>query len=148
MAREAYWYANRLENLVTLCPICHRRVETAVRVRGGLGGLAYIFGQLAPLYLMCAEHDLGVHHDPQAAIGAGQPTVVLYEQIPAGIGFSARIYELHTELVRGALELVQSCTCRDGCPSCVGPGGENGLGAKPETLAILKLMSGNTLAVA
>ena len=36
-----------------------------------------------------------------------------------------------------AYALVAACSCRDGCPSCVGPGGENGAGGKRETLAIL-----------
>jgi DEAD/DEAH box helicase domain-containing protein len=36
------------------------------------------------------------------------------------------------------LELVQECECQDGCPSCVGPGGENGTGGKAETVEILK----------
>jgi DEAD/DEAH box helicase domain-containing protein len=40
--------------------------------------------------------------------------------------------------MKRALELVQECECQDGCPSCVGPGGENGAGGKAETLEILK----------
>jgi hypothetical protein len=28
----------------------------------------------------------------------------------------------------------------DGCPSCVGPGGENGAGGKQEALAIIRLL--------
>jgi hypothetical protein len=31
--------ANRLENLTTLCPSCHHKVEQNVRIRSGLGGL-------------------------------------------------------------------------------------------------------------
>jgi DEAD/DEAH box helicase domain-containing protein len=41
-----------------------------------------------------------------------------------------------------ALELVNQCECADGCPSCVGPGGENGHGGKAETLAILNELTG------
>jgi len=41
-------------------------------------------------------------------------------------------------LIQRALELVSECACEDGCPSCVGPGGENGIGGKQETLEILK----------
>lgn len=129
--------ANRLENLVTLCPACHRRAEAAVRVRSGLAGLAFVLGHLAPLFLMCDVRDLGVHADPALSLGEGQPTVVIYDQIPAGIGLSQRLFELHIELVRRAKELVAACECEDGCPSCVGPGGEAGLGGKQETLAIL-----------
>lgn len=133
--------ANHIENLVTLCHACHQQVETAVRVRSGLAGLAYTLGHLAPFFLMCDVGDLGVHSDPQAPLAEGQPAIVLYDQIPAGIGFSQRLFELHDELVRRAYELVQSCECSDGCPSCVGPGGEAGMGGKEETLAILKALT-------
>jgi DEAD/DEAH box helicase domain-containing protein len=87
---------------------------------------------------MCDRHDLGLHTDPHSPLGNGQPTVVIYEQIPAGIGFSKRLYENHDLLVQQAFDLVQSCPCQSGCPSCVGPGGEAGAGGKAETLAILK----------
>ncbi len=58
--------------------------------------------------------------------------------VPAGIGFSQKLFEIHDELIQRALELVSECECEDGCPSCVGPGGENGVGGKQETLEILK----------
>lgn len=138
---SSYIQANQLENLVTLCPTCHRRAETAVYMRSGLAGLAYILGQLAPLYLMCDSRDLGVHSDPQSPLSDGQPAIVLYDQVPAGIGFSQRLYEIHSQLVTHALEMVTNCPCTDGCPSCVGPGGENGLGGKPATLALLHALT-------
>jgi DEAD/DEAH box helicase domain-containing protein len=130
--------ANRLENLVTLCHDCHRKAEANVRMRSGLAGLAYVLGQLAPLFLMCDPGDLGVYYDPQAAFTEAQPTVALYDLVPAGIGFSQKLFELHDELIARALELVQECGCEDGCPSCVGPAGENGVGGKLEALAILR----------
>jgi DEAD/DEAH box helicase domain-containing protein len=130
--------ANRPSNLVTLCPACHKKAETNVRVRSGLAGLAYALGGLAPLFLMCDSGDLGSHVEPLETPGFGGPAVVLYDLVPAGIGFSQKLYELHSDLVKRARELVSECSCEDGCPSCVGPGGENGLGGKVETLAILK----------
>jgi DEAD/DEAH box helicase domain-containing protein len=44
--------------------------------------------------------------------------------------------------VSRALELVSQCPCEDGCPSCVGPGGENGAGGKGASLAILDALAG------
>ena len=134
--------ANDLANLVTLCAACHRRVEVAVRVRSGLAGLGYVLGHLAPLFLMCDSGDVGVHSDPQSPLAKGCPAVVIYDQVPAGIGFSERLYDLHDELVTRALEMVQTCPCEEGCPACVGPAGENGIGGKAETLAILQALGG------
>jgi DEAD/DEAH box helicase domain-containing protein len=130
--------ANRLDNLTTLCHNCHQKVEQNVRMRSGLAGLGFVLGNLAPLFLMCDTRDLGVHTDPAWSAADGQPSVVLYDLVPAGIGFSQKLFEIHDELTQRALELVNECPCEDGCPSCVGPGGENGLGGKAEALAILK----------
>lgn len=129
--------ANRSDNLVTLCASCHRKVEENVRMRSGLAGLVYVLGQLAPLFLMCDPGDLGTHIET-VPTELGPAAVVLYDLVPAGIGFSQKLFELHTELLQRSLELVQACECQDGCPSCVGPGGENGMGGKLETLAILR----------
>ncbi|HEX9007423.1 MAG TPA: Zn-binding domain-containing protein, partial [Bacteroidota bacterium] len=138
--------ANRMDNLVTLCPTCHHKAEQNVRIRSGLAGLSYVLSQLAPLFLMCDPGDLGVHTDAAGTLRGGspsgeeaaRPSVVLYDQVPEGIGFSQKLYEMHSELIARALELVEQCECKDGCPSCVGPGGENGLGGKQETLQILR----------
>jgi DEAD/DEAH box helicase domain-containing protein len=136
--------ANQLNNLTTLCPTCHHQVEANVRMRSGLAGLAYVLGNLAPLFLMCDAGDLGTHIEPVENKSFGQPSVVLYDQVPAGIGFSEKLFEMHNELVARAYELVSECQCTDGCPSCVGPGGENGYGGKQEALEILKELATKT----
>jgi len=137
-SEPAYQRANRLENLTTLCPSCHKKVEENVRIRSGLAGLAYVLGNLAPLFLMCDPSDLGTHIEPVENKTFIQPTIVLYDAVPAGIGFSQKLFEMHNEMMARAFELVSDCACADGCPSCVGPGGENGYGGKQEALAILK----------
>ncbi|MBP1703199.1 MAG: putative ATP-dependent helicase, partial [Chloroflexi bacterium] len=78
--------------------------------------------------------------DPQSPLSTGKPTVVMYDQVPAGIGLSQGLYEIHEELVSSAYELVTGCLCLDGCPSCVGPAGERGTGSKHETRAILQML--------
>lgn len=136
--------ANRMDNLITLCPACHHKAETNLHMKSGLAGLATVLGQLAPLFLMCDSGDLGVYTDPTSKV-FGNPSVVLFDQIPAGIGFSQKLFEIHSELLKRALELVEECECEDGCPSCVGPAGENGVGGKQETIAILEQLAGRDL---
>jgi DEAD/DEAH box helicase domain-containing protein len=112
-------------------------------MRSGLAGLAYVLGNLAPLFLMCGAGDSGTHIEPVENQTFGEPTDVLYDQVPAGIGFSQKLFEMHDELIARALELVNDCACTDGCPSCVGPGGENGYGGKQKALEILILPTGH-----
>ncbi|MGD0004982.1 MAG: DEAD/DEAH box helicase [Anaerolineaceae bacterium] len=134
----SYEQANQLDNLITLCPTCHRRAELVIKMRSGLAGLGYVMQQISPLFLMCDSTDLGVYFDSQAALGDKQPTVAIYDQIPGGIGLSEEAYRIHDKLIQHSLELVRNCECQEGCPACVGPAGENGIGGKQETLAILE----------
>ena len=81
-----------------------------------------------------------IHADPKLPLATGQPGVVIYDMIPAGIGFSERLFELHDTLVNHTYQLVFTCPCPAGCPSCVGPAGEDGVGGKQEALAILEAL--------
>jgi DEAD/DEAH box helicase domain-containing protein len=142
---EHYRQANRLENLITLCPSCHRRAEAGRQTRSGLAGLAYALGNLAPLFLMCDPADLHVTAENRNPLTQAA-TVVVYERVPAGVGFSRRLFELHHTLLASALELVDDCRCRDGCPACVGPPGEIGPETKEVTRQLLSiLINQNTL---
>jgi len=132
--------ANRFENLITLCPNCHQLAEANIKIRSGLAGLGYAIGQIAPLFLMCDTTDIGTLTDPVCTIADGKPAVILYDQVNAGIGLSKKCFDLHQIIMLSLQELIVNCECFDGCPSCVGPGGENGVGGKMETLAILDLL--------
>lgn len=164
---DFYRAANRLENLLLVCRGCHRRLEAAVRTRGALDGLAYALHNLAPLYLMCDVEDLGRHvtragEQPPGtagtagAAGAGAASaasagadagLTLYENIPAGLGFSLRLYELHDRLLAAAHERIAACPCAQGCPACVGPvlEIESQLDTKRITLALLDVLMGKSL---
>ncbi len=134
---DFYKLANRLENLITLCAACHRRVERSRRARGALSGLAYLLRNLAPLHLMCDPGDLGAAVQGSAP-KTGLPTITLYDRAPGGTGLSARLYELHAELLAAALDVVRRCPCAAGCPGCVGPAGDVGAGAKALTVRLLE----------
>jgi DEAD/DEAH box helicase domain-containing protein len=144
---EHYLRANQLDNLVLLCRGCHRRLETAGQLRTGLDGLAYVLGNLAPLFLMCDPSDLGVfvaRSDPGAAV-ANPATLYLFERVPAGLGFSAQLFDLHDELLAAARERIAACPCRYGCPACVGPVLEdqpNQLETKRLTAGMVEMLCG------
>jgi DEAD/DEAH box helicase domain-containing protein len=136
---DRYLEANRLENLVTLCRSCHRRVEVDRMVRGALSGLAHVLRHLAPLHLMCDPRDIGVVSEVRSSF-TRQPTITIYDNAPGGLGFSQGLYELHDELLPAARDLVRACRCRRGCPSCIGPVAEVGEDAKANCLRLLDLL--------
>jgi DEAD/DEAH box helicase domain-containing protein len=134
---ENYKLANELDNLITLCPPCHRKAESINRTKSALGGLAHALGNLAPLYLMCDPRDLSSLVESKSK-ETGGPTITFYDHVPEGIGLSGRLYELHDELLRGALELVRDCPCSDGCPACIGPVGADGGESKGLTVKLIR----------
>ncbi len=130
--------ANDPDNLITLCPACHRRAEQGVMIRSGLAATAHLLRALAPLLVMCDGRDLGVHSDPASPVTGGAPVIVIYETVPGGVGLARELADRHDSLVFAALDLVTGCSCSDGCPACVGPAGEPGHAGKAEAIALLK----------
>jgi DEAD/DEAH box helicase domain-containing protein len=114
--------------------------------RDGVVGLAHAMKNVAPLLLMCDGHDLGMAIDGLSVEGANrlggtsrgaapeklaaEPTVFLYDNYPGGIGLSEPLFGMHGELLAQTRELIDTCPCESGCPSCVGPEGASGPLAK------------------
>ncbi len=133
-ADQAWQIANQLENLVTLCPTCHRQAEASVRTRTGLGGAGALLAGVAPLFLMCDPRDLGVIVEPQDP-DSGLPTITIYEKTPGGVGYAEQLAVSMPELLRAAFETVTVCPCTLGCPACVGPILEHEYALDAKTLA-------------
>jgi DEAD/DEAH box helicase domain-containing protein len=91
---------------------------------------------VAAVLLMVDPRDLGLvtqvrspHHDA--------PTIYLYEAVPGGVGLSERLWTRHSELISGAADLIDTCTCEAGCPACTGPRLEPGVDARSLALRLL-----------
>ncbi|MBN1247737.1 MAG: DUF1998 domain-containing protein [Anaerolineae bacterium] len=146
MAQYARAMALRLahapENLLSLCPVCHREVERARGARTALSGLGYLLRNLAPVFLMCDPGDLGTAVEARDS-ETGQPVIILYDEVPGGVGLTPRLVDLWPRLAQAALERVSGCPCAEGCPSCVGPTGESEPGAKRAATRLLHLVVGS-----
>ncbi len=134
-----YLEANQLENLLTLCQSCHQAVETAQGKRSALSGLGSVLRNIATLLLMCAPNDIGIVVE-QRSTHTKVPTITIYDHAPGGMGLASRLYDLHDDLLAGALELVRDCPCLEGCPACVGPVGEVGADTKALTIKMLEAL--------
>lgn len=138
---DAYRQANQITNLVALCPSCHRRAEAGQQTRSALGGFAYLLRNLAPLFLMCDPGDIEVLAEARNPVTKA-PTIVVYERIAAGVGFSQKLFEIHPQLLTAASERLQECQCRDGCPACIGPPADIGPDTKVITKELLREIRG------
>ena len=106
-------------------------------LKNGMMGVANLLRIVGPLYLMCSPQDIAVVYQVKSPI-TGEPTLILYDNCPGGIGLSQKAYGMRDLLLEKALQIVQDCSCRQGCPSCVGPVGEIGQDGKATAIHILK----------
>ena len=124
--------------------------------RDGVVGLSFAMRQIAQLLLMCDRHDIGISigsQDAGAELKVGpyeagpyeEPRIFIYDNYPSGIGFSEPLYDMHEDLLRRTRELIASCDCEHGCPTCVGPIGNTGPLAKRVALRILDLAASGAL---
>ena len=120
--------------------------------RDGVVGLACAMKSVAQLLLMCDAHDIGLSVDGGSLDrtrtggkrdGGGpdalsvEPNIFIYDNYPGGIGFSRPLFDMHALLLERTRDLISSCPCECGCPSCVGPEGNTGPRAKAAAAAIL-----------
>jgi DEAD/DEAH box helicase domain-containing protein len=105
----------------------------------GIAGLGQLLHGIAPVFLMCDTHDLGVASEVRSPHTTA-PTVYLYDAVPGGIGFAERLFRIGDVLLQRALEHLDACGCDDGCPSCVGPAAALGADVKRATRDVLVLM--------
>ena len=137
-------------------------------IRGFLG-LAYALHHMATFILMCDIRDLGRSVGDRSAswfvqastealgfyssggeesdlsvesFPSFQPTVFLYDNYPGGVGFSEKLFECHDFLTQKTRDRIVECSCRHGCPSCVGPVDELGKETKQLSLTVLELLLG------
>jgi DEAD/DEAH box helicase domain-containing protein len=117
---------------------------TPTEKQNGLAGLGNALRTVASLLLMCDPRDLGVALTEDIAQGLKtfEPNLYLYDNYPGGIGQSAPLFKLTSRLLQAASELLNSCPCESGCPSCVGPVGEVGERGKEAASRILTQLLG------
>jgi DEAD/DEAH box helicase domain-containing protein len=141
-------------------PLLEALPFTVSERQSGMFGLLHALESVATLLLMCDGRDLGIaigERPPDVTaevseafsaarmediVGTSakeffEPNLYLFDTYPGGIGFSEPLFRVHALLVQKTRELIASCECEQGCPSCVGPAGDLAPRAKDAALAIL-----------
>ena len=96
---------------------------------------------LVPLFVRVDPGDVRVQTELQHP-HFDCPTITIYDQVPNGVGLSEKIFHSHREILRAAQGLVGRCSCRMGCPSCIGPSRDQGRRGKHLALTVLQGMLG------
>ncbi len=85
---------------------------------GALHAVEHAAIGMMPLFTICDRWDVGglstaYLHDTGAA------TIIIYDGYPGGAGIAELGFEAGARHLTATRELIESCTCTDGCPSCV-----------------------------
>ena len=86
---------------------------------GVLAGAGRILHEMAPAFLMCDSHDLGISErvrDPHFEV----PTLYLFDRYPGGTGLAEGLSSILPRVLSAGLERLGACPCEGGCPSCIG----------------------------
>ena len=109
-----------------------------------LKGLAHLLGTVASVFVMADPRDLHAQAMVRAPF-TDAPTLYLYDAVPGGVGFAGRIFQQWTDIRQAALAHVRRCSCRHGCPSCVGAVVETGDRARSGAAWLLARAAGESL---
>ncbi|MET0344178.1 MAG: DEAD/DEAH box helicase [Polyangiales bacterium] len=125
MHTTAFWFLVP-EAVVQALPYARPTVVDALR------GFGHALHTVSAVGLMIDPRDLGHtlgdrtdENTPPGKRRGGapgfDPTLFLYDHVPGGTGLAPRLFEAREELLRRARALALDCTCRAGCPACIGP---------------------------
>jgi DEAD/DEAH box helicase domain-containing protein len=89
-----------------------------VRTPGALHAMEHAAIGLLPLFTICDRWDVGgvsiAWHDD-----VGCAAVFVYDGYPGGAGIAELGFEAAGRHLEATLEVIEGCSCHDGCPSCV-----------------------------
>ncbi len=83
----------------------------------GMWGIANVLADVITLHAMCDVMDIGTAQDSRST---GAASIFIYDKYPGGLGFAQKSFGMVETLMQGACDLITSCPCEAGCPSCVG----------------------------
>ncbi|MBI4331853.1 MAG: DEAD/DEAH box helicase [Chloroflexi bacterium] len=95
-----------------------RILQENLDLAGGLHAAEHASIGLLPLFALCDRNDIG-GVSTASHWETGKPQIFIYDGYPGGIGIAEKGYELVQELWEATLNLVKSCPCEEGCPSCI-----------------------------
>ncbi len=85
---------------------------------GGIHAIEHGSIGIFPLFALCDRNDIGgicYPHHPQV----NKSAIFVYDGYPGGVGLAQRGFDMVLELLEKTLELLETCECEEGCPSCI-----------------------------
>jgi DEAD/DEAH box helicase domain-containing protein len=106
-----------------------------------IAGIGTLIKNVAPVFLLCDSRDIGIAErlkDPHT----GFPSLYVYDVYPGGTGLSEGFLDAVQVILKASADLVTSCSCNEGCPSCIGPTEEAESGKGNRKHAVIGFLKG------
>jgi len=81
--------------------------------------LNHVLAAVAPLFVSCDPQDIDTEHVYPYQQRPRPPRVVLFDKRPGGVGVAEALYHHSDAVLAKAEEVISSCPCPRGCPSCI-----------------------------
>ncbi len=97
--------------------------------QGGIHAVEHAVISMLPLFTLSDRQDTGgvsMEFNPASKT----PAIFIYDAHPGGVGLAEKAYDMAPELIKTTLEMLNSCPCDFGCPSCI-QSSKCGSGNKP-----------------
>ncbi|MCX7830436.1 MAG: DUF1998 domain-containing protein, partial [Acidobacteria bacterium] len=93
-------------------------IENRFHIMGSYHAVEHALIAVFPLLALADRWDIGgISYELYPSFNS--PAIFIYDGIPGGAGISRKGFEEMEKLLSKTLNLVSSCECEDGCPSCV-----------------------------
>jgi DEAD/DEAH box helicase domain-containing protein len=130
MATESFWIQFLPEFLKEL-KLNEEELSSALK------GIGFNLRNIVPLFILCDVND--IRSVPMVRSTTAQhPILFIYDNIPGGIGLSRKILNEYTDIFQSSLDSIRNCSCRFGCPSCIGPSVDMDDSAKKASIQLLQ----------
>ncbi len=105
-----------------------------------LGRIGTLIKNVAPVFLLCESGDIGIAERLKDTYTQA-PSIYVYDMYPGGTGLSEGLLTNIDKIFPACFDLVDQCSCRAGCPSCIGPELEDRILEEDRKKAVLSFLS-------
>lgn len=98
--------------------LANKIIDKGYDLPGTLHAAEHVTIACMPLFALCDKGDIGGYSyamHPEFKL----PAIFIYDGCEGGIGLTKRALDVPVEWIKSAIEIIQSCDCEEGCPSCV-----------------------------
>ncbi|UGV41450.1 DEAD/DEAH box helicase [Methanococcoides orientis] len=112
---------------------------------GGIHAIEHAIIAMYPLHLLADRNDVGGVSTPEHTDLNKKSGIFVYDGHAGGVGYAEAGYGRIVEMLEVTLKAIESCPCKDGCPSCIQSpkcGNNNNPLDKDAAIMILRKMLG------